>query len=102
MKNKILGVYKRPMHCVDTKRHKIYIKQNDKWEHDKEHKQFNKSIHKMQNSILKNWEHAHPSWYENEEESEYYLPIISKLEEEIDKKKCIRVITQMITIDKSL
>ena len=41
-----LDIYKRPIHCTDTKRETMYIKNCEKWEKDENHE-------KMKNTILK-------------------------------------------------
>ena len=59
---------KRPIHCSDKKRMQFYVKEEDKWEKDKEHKKIDKSIAKIKhNQILKirEWEDVHPNFTED-------------------------------------
>jgi len=44
-----LSEIERPIHCTDEKRGTIYIKDDDKWEKDEEHKKFNKFISTVAN-----------------------------------------------------
>ena len=41
-----LSLYERPMHCTDTKRETIYIKDNDTWEKDKDKSKLKNAIRK--------------------------------------------------------
>ena len=64
-----LGVYKRPIHCIDAKRKKMCIKEEDAWNHDENAvngtlHQANVSLRGKYNNILKDWEKTHPNWAE--------------------------------------
>ena len=41
-----LSLHERPLHCTDTKRETLYIK-NDKWEKDKDNKQVKENMRAM-------------------------------------------------------
>ena len=60
-----LDVYRRPIHCTDTKRETIYIKDRDKWTRDTEHKEHTKKvIEKVANknlSKIPEWRRQHPA-----------------------------------------
>ena len=60
----------RPIHCSDKKRMQFYIKEEDKWEKDKQHTKINNSIAKITHKqILKirEWEDKHPNFLDNDE-----------------------------------
>ena len=44
-----LSIYERPLHCTDTKRETLYIKDNDKWEKDKDKTKIKQAINKTVN-----------------------------------------------------
>ena len=44
-----LSVHERPLHCTDTKRETLYIKDDDKWEKDKNKTKIKEVIKKTQN-----------------------------------------------------
>ena len=55
----------RPIHCSDKKRLQFYIKEEDTWKKDSEHKKINKSIQEVtmkQIKQLKAWEQKHPNY----------------------------------------
>jgi hypothetical protein len=59
----------RPIHCSDKKRMQFYVKEEDKWEKDKQHTKINNSIAKITHKqILKirEWEDKHPNFLEND------------------------------------
>lgn len=60
---------KRPIHCSDKKRMQFYVKEEDKWEKDKQHTQIDNSIAKITHKqILKirEWEDQHPNFLEDD------------------------------------
>jgi hypothetical protein len=60
----------RPIHCSDKKRMQFYVKEEDKWEKDKQHVKIDSSIAKITHKqILKirEWEDNHPNFLENDE-----------------------------------
>ena len=87
-----LGMYKRPIHCLDVKRKKICIKNENVWEHDKQKihttiEKSNRIIQEKYRCLLKQWETDHPEWYESERYTEEYTQLVSKFtcELEVDK-----------------
>jgi hypothetical protein len=60
-----LDIYTRPIHCTDTKRETIYIKDRDKWTRDTENKEHTKKvIEKVANKNLNKipeWRKQHPT-----------------------------------------
>ena len=100
-----LGVYKRPIHCIDAKRKKMCIKDEDIWNHDEKKvtgtlHQANISLKGKYNHVLKAWENAHPNWQDNEEETETYMRLLSKVVGTLDEKKCTTEIAKNAVIPK--
>ena len=55
----------RPIQCSDKKRLQFYVKEENTWQKDKEHKKINKSIQNVsikQIKKLKEWEKLHPNY----------------------------------------
>lgn len=101
-----LGIYKRPIHCVDTKRKKLCIKQENIWEQDPlkvEHtiKSTTKHIQQKYVKLLQKWEETHPSWFESEVETEMYTVLVSRLvSSEVNELKCVNDLSKFLTIPK--
>lgn len=100
-----LGLYKRPIHCTDIKRKKIYIKHKDTWENDamiikEKLKQAANKIQRKYMILLDTWEKTHPTWYENEEETLIFSKLINKFMVDIDDQKCMNAITKNTSIPK--
>lgn len=59
------GLYKRPIHCTDTKRETLYIKENDKWQKDDPDnptvKKYIKDIRIKSIDQSKKWKESHPN-----------------------------------------
>lgn len=98
---KELGIYKRPIHCLNTKKKQLCIKNNDQWEEDsyKNHKLFVSSLDQMKNDMIKNWEDKNPKWYEDEEQSSIGPVILNKLDEKVNSKECLTHIMKQTLID---
>jgi hypothetical protein len=91
--NKIneLGVYKRPIHCLDHKRKKLCIKNKEEWEKDdkKVNMLMTKSDKDLQHKyiiLINKWENEHPGWENDEKLVEEYMYISNKVYEDIDEK----------------
>ena len=60
---------RRPIHCSDKKRMQFYVKEEDKWEKDKQHIKIDNSIAKITHKqILKirEWTDKHPNFLEDD------------------------------------
>ena len=58
----------RPIHCSDKKRLKFYIKDQDKWEKDDNHKNLEKTINQIKVQQLRKlfeWENNNPTFSQN-------------------------------------
>ena len=100
-----LGIYKRPIHCIDAKRKKMCIKDEDSWNHDE--KKVNGTLHQANmemrekyNQIMMQWENAHPNWANDEAETETYMRLLSKVVGALDEKKCTTEIAKNAIIPK--
>tara|TARA_B100000085_G_C18507429_1_gene498118 strand:+ start:447 stop:1313 length:867 start_codon:yes stop_codon:yes gene_type:complete len=82
-----LSVHERPLHCTDTKRETLYIKDNDKWEKDKDKEKIKEVIKKTQNknySALKKWTQENPNFMDDESKQAYYAKAISVAGKSLD------------------
>jgi hypothetical protein len=91
-----IGIYNRPIHCLDIKRKKLCIKNKNVWEHDdsKIINTLTESANMLHDNYLKMWESNHPNWFENEHETDIYTRIVNNLTMEeytntISKNICI-------------
>ena len=60
-----MEVVERPIHCTDQKRKVMYVKDNDKWERDNNHKIITKNVSdlaKIQRTMVKLWQEEHPNF----------------------------------------
>lgn len=80
---KKLDIYKRPIHCSDIKREIMYVKEENKWEKEKEeHENLTKAIKTIACKNIKQiptWIDEHPNcsdYYSNENDK--YLKIINE------------------------
>jgi len=93
-----LSLYERPMHCTDTKRETIYIKENDKWEKDKDKSKLKNAIRKTSNknyTALTNWTKDNPDFMQDDDKQMFYARAMSTLgkpmngvDDKIVKKIC--------------
>jgi hypothetical protein len=100
-----LGLYKRPIHCLDMKRRKMCIKEEDEWNHDEQ--EVDDMLHKATvstkgkyNDVLCQWEKDHPDWQQDEGETERYLHLLGKIVESTDEKRCAIEIARNTVIPK--
>ena len=70
-----LSKYERPIHCTDMKRETIYIKDDDRWEKDKDKEMIKKVINKTSNknyTALVNWKDENPNFMNYDEKQAYF------------------------------
>ena len=77
-----LNVHSRPLHCSDSKREVIYIKDNDQWIKENDNKDTMRNmIKQVANKNIKNipeWVKAHPDCLKSEsKQNDKYLKIVS-------------------------
>ena len=64
-----LNPYKRPIHCCDKKSMQFYVRDENKWQKDKENKKIDKSIQDLtvkQIKHLKEWEIKNPNYMKDD------------------------------------
>ena len=108
-----LDVDKRPVHCTDSKRETLYIKDDNKWE--KEHENKNrlrkviKQIANRNSRMLREFKEKHPDCGKSESKySDQYNKLIIEAmgghgDNDLEKEdKIIRKITKEVVIDKEI
>jgi len=110
---KALDVHKRPVHCSDSKREVMYIKDENKWERENEDKlRLRKVIKKIANKnsrLLPQFKEQHPDCGKSDSKfaDQYNKLIIEAMggsgNEDVDNEnKIIRKIAKEVTIDKNI
>ena len=82
-----LSVHERPLHCTDTKRETLYIKDDNKWEKDKNKKKIKEVIKKASNknyTALQNWRKENPDYLDDDSKAIYYAKAMSAAGKPID------------------
>ena len=105
-----LDIHKRPMHCSDTKRETLYIKDENKWEkEDLENKKIKSVIKSVEHKNLKminEWTKEHPNYKESKEkDNDTYLKILMEAtgspgNYEDKGNKIIKKIAKAVAIEK--
>ena len=110
---KALDIHKRPVHCSDSKRETIYVKDNDKWEKDNNDKnKLRKAIkyiaHKN-SKMLPEFKEKYPDCvYSNSKKADQYNKLIieamgGKGDNDYEKEyKIIKNIAKEVIIDKNI
>ena len=77
-----LSIYQRPMHCTDSKRETLYIKDDNNWSKDgakeKLKNVINKASSKNYNALM-DWKNLNPDYMNNEDKTEYFTKTISTI-----------------------
>ena len=108
---KDMDVHKRPIHCSDLKREIMYVKDDNKWEKEKEHEKLTKAVKKVSyKNVLQI-----PAWqkenkgceYSHNKKNDEYLQIVNEsmgafTEEENAKNmnKIIKNVAKEVIIEK--
>jgi len=100
-----LGVYKRPVHCLDTKRKKLCIKNENSWVQDpnKNKEILEKNNRKLQQhhfQLILDWQKQNPGWKEDENLKDMYIKMIQSLMGDVDDDKCLAEISKHAVIPK--
>jgi hypothetical protein len=103
-----LDVYKRPIHCTDTKRETMYIKDHEKWEKDETHEIMRNTIEKIadkERTALQLWTEENPDGIETERKQMEYLTMLRNISEPIEDeekngRKIIRAVSREVIVDK--
>ena len=96
-----LSVYERPLHCTDSKRDTLYIKDNNVWEKDddKVTSLMDKSDKELQHKyviLMNKWEEEHPGWEDNEKLVEEYMNMSNKVYDNIDNKNKLEIFKDIL------
>jgi len=109
-----LNVHKRPIHCSDSKREVLYIKEDGKWQKEDEDKsKITKAIKIIGNKNMKQiseWQKAYPEYKDpTSKQNDKYMKMLcnamsgsTKEESEKNYDKIIRNIAKEVVIDKSI
>lgn len=108
---KELDVSKRPIHCTDSKREKLYIRDKDIWEKDQEKERIRKAVRKIANKNMNqivDWINANPDSQDyNSKKNDQYLNMVLKAtggstmeEEEKRINKVITAIAKEVIVEK--
>ncbi len=84
-----LSLYERPIHCSDKKRSTLYIKDNDKWDKDREHNRFKNVVDDITYKHFirfRNWLKEHPDYNADEKLKEEYMQMIHTFTTDIKEK----------------
>jgi hypothetical protein len=106
---KDLDIHKRPIHCTDSKRDTMYIKDKEKWEKDENHIKMKETIEKIadkERTALQIWAENNPDWMDTEKKQIEYLTMMRSICEPIEndeknEKKIIRSLGKNILLDKN-
>jgi len=103
-----LGVHKRPIHCVDADRCKMYLKTNDAWESDAGKIQLalresNEILQTRCVRMIQAWDETHPEWHSKESKIEEYRLLAVQITEGVDSERCADTLAKSGALgDKSL
>jgi len=108
-----MDIHKRPVHCSDSKREVMYIKDEDKWEKENENKnKLRKVIKKVASKnqrLLPEFKKEHPDCgnYHSKFSDQYNKLVVESLggsgDNDLEKEdKIIKKIAKGVTIDKSI
>lgn len=98
-----LGMYKRPIHCIDAKRNRLCIRNENVWQQETTQVQetirhSNRILQEKCIGLLKQWEEEHPEWHTNEVDTEAYMEFVNNVMTEIDPKQCSNELAEKIHI----
>ena len=110
---KEMDVHKRPVHCSDSKREVMYIKDEDKWEKENENKnKLRKVIKKVackNQRLLPKFKEEHPDCgnYHSKFSDQYNKLVVESMggsgdNDDEKEDKIIRKIAKEVVIDKSI
>jgi hypothetical protein len=100
-------INKRPVHCSDSKRETLYVKEENKWEKEtQETKQMLTAVwgvNKKNYTLLANWKETHPDCMSSKSnQSDEYMKITSKvMDGDLENiNKVIKKVSKQVVIDK--
>ena len=105
-----LDLTMRPLHCTDAKREIIYVKNENKWQHDEANAIAEKAIETLTNRNymqIKQWKEENPDYNSNPKKNLEYIKLVKNLvggssdyEQNMNTQKIIRNITKNSRLDK--
>jgi len=105
-----LGVYQRPIHCMDVKRETVYIRENDEWEKEQvELPRIKKLANVVSHKVIQQsgvWHEQNPDFLKDSEKKEESLKIMTQvfsgdlMGEGPAQKRLIKNIIQNVEVDK--
>jgi hypothetical protein len=81
-----LSLHERPLHCTDTKRETLYIK-NDEWEKDQDNKQIKekmRNVAQKQVRSLNKWTEEHPNYMNVSHLQDEYTKLVQGISDTLD------------------
>ena len=102
-----MDLVERPIHCTDQKRKVMYVKDNDKWEKDKDHALFLQGVNDLADIHKKRvhlWQQENPEFKTREKLQAVFTGIIGKLftdvtEQRKDMNKIFKGVTDSTFLD---
>lgn len=96
-----MEVYKRPIHCLDLKRNKVCIKDNDEWTKDiNVFEKVPKYVEKMYGKEINKWEERNPGYMDNDEKMSLFIQHMAKFGQVLNSLKILRPILKITGIPK--
>ena len=96
-----MEVNKRPIHCLDLKRNKVCIKDNDEWTNDiKVFDKVPKYIEKVYGKEINKWEERNPGFMDNDEKMSLFIQHMAKYGQVMNSLKILRPIMKVTSIPK--
>lgn len=102
---------RRPIHCTDKKRKKVFVKNEDKWMRDNQHKNINKAmldVNNKQYKTLSDWFKQNPKWNHDTYMEDKCLAIMNNIHGfddgeigERNKNKIVNKIVNSTILDKT-
>lgn len=93
-----LSLYERPLHCTDTKRETLYIKDNNAWEKDNDKTKIKdalKNLNKSHFRLIQEWINENPDFKEVDAKQDYFAYLLKtcsvslgNIDDKIIKKIC--------------
>ena len=94
-----MSLFERPLHCTDSKRETLYIKDNDLWEKDSTKTKIKGALHNLNKAhfkLIQDWIVENPDFKENDAKQDYFAYLLKTcsvnlktIDDKIIKKICI-------------
>jgi hypothetical protein len=105
-----MEIVERPIHCTDQKRKVMYVKDNDKWERDNNHKIITKNVTdlaKIQRTMVKLWQEENPEFKTVENLQTDFTNILYNLftsveDNKKDVSKILKAVTDITYLDEDM